>query len=47
MTNKQKSQPVVFTPQSTGVSEILEELVQSLQTVDNLTLEEPKLKIKI
>lgn len=46
MSKKQKPQPVVFTPQSTGVSEILEELVQSLQTVDNLKLEKPKLKDK-
>lgn len=44
MSNKQKPQPVVFTPQSTGVSEILEELVKSLQTTDNLTLKEPQLK---
>jgi|LakMenEpi03Aug12_release.lakeMendotaPanAssembly.Ray.scaffolds.fasta_scaffold319034_2 hypothetical protein len=37
-----KSQPVVFTPQSTGVSEILEELITSLKTLDNLKLEEPQ-----
>jgi hypothetical protein len=39
-----KPQPVVFTPQSTGVAEILEDLVQSLSDTNNLKLEEPKLK---
>jgi len=46
MSKKIKKQPVVFTPESTGVSQILDELVQSLNTTDNLKLEQPKLKDK-
>ncbi len=42
MKTKIKPQPVVFTPQSTGVAEILEELVTSLKTLDNLKLEQPQ-----
>jgi hypothetical protein len=39
-----KQSPVVFTPQSTGVSEILDELVNSLTNLDNLKLKQPKTK---
>ena len=39
-----KPTPVVFTPASTGVSEILDELVNSLANLDNLKLKGPKLK---
>ena len=46
MSKKIKKQPVVFTPESTGVSQILDELVQSLNTTDNLKLQAPKLKDK-
>jgi hypothetical protein len=44
MKKQPKPQPVVFTPQSTGVAEILEQLVQSLPNANNLKLREPKLK---
>lgn len=44
MTKKIKPQRVVFTPESTGVSKILDELIESLETTDNLKLKEPKLK---
>jgi hypothetical protein len=37
-----KTTPVVFTPQSTGVSEILDDLVNSLANLDNLKLKQPK-----
>ena len=39
-----KQSTVVFTPQSTGVSEILDELVNSLTNLDNLKLKQPRLK---
>ena len=39
-----KTTPVVFTPASTGVSEILEDLVNSLANLDNLKLKQPKVK---
>jgi hypothetical protein len=41
---KQKQTPVVFTTTNTGVAEILDELVNSLNTKDNLKLSPPKLK---
>jgi hypothetical protein len=41
-----KPEPIVFTPETTGVSQILDELIESLQTTDNLQLKEPKLKHK-
>lgn len=44
MEKKSKPNPVVFTSQSTGVAEILDELVNSLNTTNNLKLEKPKLK---
>lgn len=44
MEKKRKPKSVVFTTANTGVSEILDELVNSLSTSDNLKLKAPKLK---
>jgi hypothetical protein len=44
MTKKINPEPIVFTPETTGVSQILDELIEALQTTDNLQLEAPKLK---
>lgn len=41
---KSKPTPVVFTTTNTGVSEILDDLVNSLSTTDNLKLNPPKKK---
>lgn len=41
---KQKQNPVIFTTTNTGVSEILDELVNSLSTSNNLKLNPPKKK---
>ena len=41
---KKKPQPVVLTTANTGVAEILDELINSLNTEDNLKLSAPKLK---
>ena len=40
----QRPKPVVFTTTNTGVSEILEDLVNSLPEGNNLKLSAPKLK---
>jgi len=44
MQKQPKPKPVVFTTTNTGVSEILDELVNSLANLDNLKLKGPKLK---
>jgi hypothetical protein len=44
MSKQPKPKPVVFTTANTGVSEILEDLVNSLPKGNNLKLSPPKLK---
>lgn len=41
---KSKPAPVVFTTDNTGVSQILDDLVKSLPSSNNLTLNPPKKK---
>ena len=44
MSKQLKPKPVVLTTANTGVSEILEDLVNSIKNANNLNLSAPKLK---